>query len=153
YGLVAHTHELPERVDWLLYSTAQSIIIVLAVSVLVLAAFAPRMPHWRFIPVSYRTPRRLFGLVLALAIVYGATTLLYVVTRTVHAPFALTLAVALPSSLLLAGIIAAILLTPLEGQHPERSPSPRLLAILRVPVWIAVIAIVVSAAAGYLALA
>ena len=38
YGLVADTHELPERVDWLLYSTAQSIIIVLAVSILVISA-------------------------------------------------------------------------------------------------------------------
>src|SRR5262245_53126513 len=47
YGLVAQTQELPDRLDWLLYSTAQSIIIVLGVSVLVIAAFAPRMPHWR----------------------------------------------------------------------------------------------------------
>jgi small-conductance mechanosensitive channel len=153
YGLVAQTHELPERVDWLLYSTAQSIITVLAVSVLVIAAFAPRVAHWRLIPVSDRTARRICGLVLALAVVYGVATLLYVVTRIVQAPFALTVAVALPSSLLLAGIIAAILLTPLEGQHQDRTPSPRLLAILRVPVWIGVIAIVISALAGYLALA
>jgi potassium efflux system protein len=153
YGLVAQTHQLPERVDWLLYSTAQSIIIVLAVSVLAIIAFAPRVPHWRLIPVSDRTARRICGLVLALAIVYGATTLLYVITRVVQAPFALTIAVALPSSLLLAGIIAAILLTPLEGQHQDRTLSPRVLAVLRAPAWIAVIAIVISALAGYLALA
>ena len=73
YGLVAETHQLPDRVDWLLYSTAQSIIIVLAVSVLVISAFAPRMPHWRLIPVSDRTARRICGLLLALAIVYGVT--------------------------------------------------------------------------------
>jgi small-conductance mechanosensitive channel len=153
YGLVAQTHQLPERVDWLLYSTAQSIIIVLAVSVLAIIAFVPRAPHWRLIPVSDRTARRICGLVLALAIVYGATTLLYVITRVVQAPFALTIAVALPSSLLLAGIIAAILLTPLEGQHQDQTLSPRVLAVLRAPVWIAVIAIVISALAGYLALA
>ena len=100
YGLVAETHQLPERVDWLLYSTAQSIIIVLAVSVLVISAFAPRVPHWRLIPVSDRTARRICGLLLALAIVYGVTTLLYMVTRVAQAPFALTVAVALPSSLL-----------------------------------------------------
>ena len=34
YERIAQTYELPERVDWLLYSTAQSIIIILAVSVL-----------------------------------------------------------------------------------------------------------------------
>ena len=153
YGLVAQTHQLPDRVDWLLYSTAQSIIIILAVSVLATTVFAPRMPPWRLIPVSDRTARRICGLVLALAIVYGVTTLLYVVTRVVQAPFALTVAVALPSSLLLAGIITAILLTPLDGQHQDGTPSPRILAILRIPVWIAVIAIVISTLAGYLALA
>ena len=89
------------------------------------------MPHWRLIPVSDRAARRICGLVLALAIVYGVTTLLYVVTRVVQAPFALTVAVALPSSLLLAGIITAILLTPLgAGQHQDGTPSPRILAIL-----------------------
>src|SRR5262245_21387263 len=153
YGLVAHTQELPDRLDRILYSTAQSIIIVLAVSVLVIAAFAPRVPHWRLIPVTDRMARRICGLVLALAVVYGVTTLLYVITRAVQAPFALTIAVALPSCLLVAGIIAAILLTPWEGQHQDRTLSPRLLAVLRVAVWIAVIAIVVSALAGYLALA
>ena len=153
YGLVAQTHQLPERVDWLLYSTAQSIIIILAVSLLAITVFAPRMPHWRLIPVSDRAARRICGLVLALAIVYGVTTLLYVVTRVVQAPFALTVAVALPSSLLMAGIITATLLTPLDGQHQDGTPSPRLLAILRIPVWIAVIAIVISTLAGYLALA
>ena len=153
YGLVAQTHQLPDRVDWLFYSTAQSIIIILAVSVLAITVLAPRMPHWRLIPVSDRAARRICGLVLALAIVYGVTTLLYVVTRVVQAPFALTVAVALPSSLLLAGIITAILLTPLGGQHQDGTPSPRILAILRIPVWIAVIAIVISTLAGYLALA
>lgn len=153
YGLVADTHQLPKRVDWLLYSTAQSIITVLAVSVLVISVFAPRVPHWRLIPVSDRTARRICGLLIALAIAYGATTLLYMVTRVVQAPFALTIAVALPSSLLVAGIIVAILLTPLEGQHQDRSLSPRLLAVLRVPLWIAVVAIIISAFAGYLALA
>ena len=42
YGLVAQTHQLPDRVDWLLYSTAQSIIIVLAVSVLVITVRSHR---------------------------------------------------------------------------------------------------------------
>ncbi len=153
YWLVADMHELPKRVDWLLYATAQSIITVLAVSVLVISAFAPRVPRWRLIPVSDRTARRICGLLLALAVVYGVTTLLYMVTRVVQAPFALTVAVALPSSLLVAGITIAILVTPLEGQQQDRTLSPRLLGVLRLPVWIAVIAIVMSALAGYLALA
>ncbi len=153
YALVADTHDLPERVDWILYSTAQSTIIVLAVSILVISAFAPRKPHWRLIPVSDRTARRMCGLLLALAGVYGVSTLLYMVTRVAQAPFALTIAIALLSCLLVAGIIAAILLTPLEAKHQDRTLSPRLLAVLRVPIWMAVVAIVTSALAGYLALA
>jgi potassium-dependent mechanosensitive channel len=70
----------------------------------------------------------------------------------VQAPFSLTVAVAFPSSLLLAAIIVAILLTPLDGQHQERMPSMRWLTALRVPIWITVAAIVVCALGGYLAL-
>ena len=89
---------------------------------------------------------------LALTLVYGAATLIYVATRLVQAPFALTVAVAFPSSLLLAAIVVAILLTPLDGQHRGGMPSLRWLTALRIPIWLTVAAIVVSALAGYLAL-
>ena len=104
------------------------------------------------IPASDRAAARICGLVLGLAIVYGTTTLIYVVTRVVQAPFALTVAVAFPSSLILAGIVVAILLTPLDGQHRDGMPSLRWLTALRIPIWVTVAAIVVSALTGYLAL-
>src|SRR5215468_8441133 len=103
-------------------------------------------------PASDRAAARICGLVLTLAIAYGVTTLIYVVTRIVQAPFALTVAVAFPSSLLLAAIIVAILLTPLDGQHQERMPSLRWLTALRIPIWVTVAAIVACALGGYLAL-
>src|SRR5215831_14727720 len=152
YGMIAETHALPERVDWIFYSTAQSIIIIFAVNALVTTVFAPWSSQWRLIPASDRAAARICGLILTLAIAYGVTTLIYVVTRIVQAPFALTVAVAFPSSLLLAAIVVAILLTPLDGQHREGMPSLRWLGALRVPVWLTVAAIVVSALAGYLAL-
>jgi potassium efflux system protein len=150
YGMIADAP--PKRVDWMFYSTAQSIIIIVAVNALVTTVFAPGASAWRLILASDRAAARICGLVLGLAIVYGATTLLYVVTRLVQAPFALTVAVAFPSSLLLAGIVVAILLTPLDGQQREGMPSLRWLTALRIPVWVTVAAIVVSALAGYLAL-
>ena len=152
YGMIAETHALPERIDWIFYSTAQSIIIIFAVNALVTTVFAPWSSQWRLIPASDRAAARICGLVLTLAIAYGVTTLIYVVTRIVQAPFALTVAVAFPSSLLLAAIIVAILLTPLDGQHQERMPSLRWLTALRIPIWITVAAIVVCALGGYLAL-
>ena len=152
YGMIAEAHALPERVDWIFYSTAQSIIIIFAVNALVTTVFAPRSSQWRLMPASDRAAARICGLVLTLAIVYGVTTLIYVVTRLSQAPFALTVAVAFPSSLLLAGIVAAILLTPLDGQNWDKMPSLRWVASLRIPIWIAVAAIVVCALGGYLAL-
>jgi potassium efflux system protein len=152
YGMIAEAHALPERVDWIFYSTAQSIIIIFAINALVTTVFAPWSSQWRLIPASDRAAARICGLVLTLAIAYGVTTLIYVITRIVQAPFALTVAVAFPSSLLLAAIIVAILLTPLDGQHQERMPSLRWLTALRIPIWTTVAAIVVCALGGYLAL-
>jgi potassium efflux system protein len=152
YGMVAEVRELPERIDWIFYSTAQSIIIIFAVSALVITVFAPRSSQWRLMRASNRGATRICGLVLTLVIVYGVTTLIYIVTRAVQAPFALTVAVAFPSSLLLAGIVVAILLTPLDGQQRDKMPSLRWLTALRIPIWITVAAIVVSALGGYLAL-
>ena len=62
------------------------------------------------------------------------------------------MAVAFPSSLFLAGIVVAILLTPLNAQHPNGMPSLRWLTALRIPIWLTVAAIVVCALGGYLAL-
>ena len=152
YGMIAETHALPERVDWIFYSTAQSIIIIFAINALVTTVFAPWSSHWRLMPASDRAAARICGLVVTLAIVYGVTNLIYVISRLVQAPFALTVAVAFPSSLLLAGIVVAILLTPLDGRHSDKMPSLRWLTALRIPIWITVGAIVVSALAGYLAL-
>jgi potassium efflux system protein len=152
YTMVAEAHALPERVRWIFYSATQSTIIIFAVNALVMTVFAPSARNWRLIPASDRAAVRICGLVLTLAIVYGAATLIYAVTRIVQAPFALTVAVAFPSSLLLAGIVVAILLTPLHGEQRDGMPSLRWLTALRIPAWITVTAIVVSALAGYLAL-
>jgi potassium-dependent mechanosensitive channel len=152
YGMIAEAQTLPERVDWIFYSTAQSIITIFAVSALATTVFAPWSSRWRLMPASNRAAARICGLVLTLAVVYGVTTLIYVITRLAQAPFALTVAVAFPSSLLLAGIVVAILLTPLDEQQPDGMPSLRWLISLRIPVWVTVVAIVVCALGGYLAL-
>jgi potassium-dependent mechanosensitive channel len=68
YGMIAEAHALPERVDWIFYSTAQSIIIIFAVNALVTTVFAPRLSQWRLIPASDRAAARICGLVLTLAI-------------------------------------------------------------------------------------
>jgi potassium-dependent mechanosensitive channel len=152
YCMIASAQTLPERADWLFYLTAQSIIIVFTVAALVTAAFAPGAPRWRLIAASDAHARRICELVVLLAVVYGLTSLLYGVTRLAQAPFALTIAVALPSSLIVAGLIVALL----RATRPAAlgaAPSARLLHAIRLIVWAIVVAIVVCALTGYLPLA
>src|SRR6516164_5560649 len=151
YAMVSSIEALPERVDWLFYLTAQSIVIVFTVGALASVVFAPGAARWRLVPISDAAAARLCGLVILLALVYSLTTLLYVITRLVQAPFALTIAVALPSSLLLAGLVVALLRTPIE-RGSDTAP-PKLLKPIRIAVWAIVGAIVVCALTGYLALA
>jgi small-conductance mechanosensitive channel len=128
------------------------VVIVFTVTALVTTTLAPRAPAWRLIPVSDAGAARLCGLIISLAFVYGLTTLLYAITRLLQTPFALTIAVALPSSLLLAGLVVAILRTPLGSENPA-APSMRLFRAARAVVWTIVAAIVACALAGYLPLA
>jgi potassium-dependent mechanosensitive channel len=152
YNAAAQPQPLPEPVDWLFYAATRSIILVVAVNALMTTIFAPAAPMWRLLPTSDRTAARICRLVLALAIVYGVTTLIYTVTRIAHAPFALTIAVTLPASLLAAGLIIAILRTPFDAQHDGEGPSFRWIKALSLPIWAIAVAIVVTSLTGYLAL-
>jgi small-conductance mechanosensitive channel len=151
YAMIASTQDLPQRVDWLFYSVAQSIVIVVTVGALASAVFAPKAPQWRLVATSDAGAMRLCSLVILLASIYSATTLLYLTTRLIQAPFALTIAVALPSSLLLAGLVVALLQTPLSGTMDAASPG--LFKAIRMVAWAIVGAIVVCAITGYLPLA
>src|SRR5215471_6893139 len=151
YGMLANTQDLPEPVDWLFYSVAQSIVTVVAVGALASAVFAPRAPQWRLVATSDAGAVRLCGLVILLAFIYSLTAVLYLITRLVQAPFALTIAVALPSSLLIASLVVALLRTPFAATK-ETAP-PRVFKLIRMVVWAIAGAIVVCAVAGYLPLA
>ncbi|HXW29895.1 MAG TPA: mechanosensitive ion channel domain-containing protein [Xanthobacteraceae bacterium] len=152
YNAFAQPQPLPEPIDWLFYAAIRSIILVVAVNALMTTIFAPAAPMWRLLPASDRTAARICRLMLALAIVYGLTTLIFTVARVAHAPFALTIAVTLPASLLAAGLIIAILRTPLDARHEGELPSLRWIKALSVPIWVIAIAIVVTSLTGYLAL-
>jgi potassium efflux system protein len=152
YAVVAASQPLPERLDWLFYLATQSIVIVFTVGALANTVFAPSAPRWRLVPASDSAAARMCGLITVLALVYSLTTLLYITTRLVQAPFALTIAIALPSNLLLAGLVVAILRTPLEDEQITQS-ARRWLQAIRMPVWAVVAAIVACTLAGYLSLA
>jgi len=150
YATLAATQGLPEAVDWLFYVAAQSLVIVLAVNALVTTAFAPGSARWRLIPASDHAAGRLCGLIILLAVVYGLSSLAYVATVQVQAPFALTMVIAFSSSLLTCAIVVAILLTPLGGESQDGLPQLRRPKSLRAPIWSAMAAIVVSTLVGYI---
>ena len=152
YAMIVSAQALPERIDWLFYLTAQSVVIVFTVAALVTAAYAPGASQWRLITASDEDARRICDLVIVLACIYSLTSLLYGVTRLVQAPFALTIAVALPSSLLVAGLVIALLRTTRAAANGA-APSARLFRAIRMVVWAIVAAIVVCALTGYLPLA
>ncbi len=151
YGMIANTQDLPEPVDWLFYSIAQSTVIVFTVGTLASAVFAPRAPQWRLIATSDARAVRLCSLVILLAFIYSLTTVLYLTTRLIQAPFALTIAIALPSSLLIAALVVALLRTPFGAT--KETAQPRLFKLIRMVVWAIVAAIFVCAMTGYLPLA
>lgn len=152
YAMIGAAQRLPDRVDWLFFFTAQAAVIVSIVAALVTTAFAPRAPQWRLIAVSDAGAARICGLVMALALIYSVTTLFYLITRLVQAPFALTIAVALPSNLLLAGLVVGLLRTPV-GDKNTAVGALRFLRATRALAGIIVAAIVTCALTGYLPLA
>src|SRR5579883_2677129 len=150
-GLIA-TEKLPDNLGWLLYAAARSIIILVVINALIRTVLSPAKHQWRLIPASDRAASSISALVFFLALVYSLTTFVYAATRIVQAPFSLTLALTLPANLLIALLAAAILKTPLRDGHVEGMPSLGWLKALRLPIWLAVAAIILAALSGYLAL-
>jgi potassium-dependent mechanosensitive channel len=143
---------LPDQIDRLFYSLCRSLTIIVVVHGLMTTVLAPGAPRWRLLPMSDWAASRISGLVLALVLLYGVTTFLYSAARNVQAPFALTLALALPSNLIVAGLVAAILKTPLKNGRVDGMPTLEWLGFLRAPMWLIIAGIVVTALSGYLAL-
>ena len=152
YASLAQAYNLPEALDWIFYSAAQSSIVVWSVYALIVTAFAPRAPQWRLIACSNRTAVELCCLVVLLALVYGVASVAYVATLQVKAPFSLTIVTTFSSSLLSAAIVVAILLTPLEARRMDGLLPLNWTRALRFLTWIIVAAIVVTALSGYLSL-
>ena len=152
YNAIDEFQPFPEKVGWLFYVAARSLFIIVVVNALMATVLSPREPHWRLIPAGDEAALRISHLVLALVVLYGLTTFVYSATRIVQAPFSLTLALTLPANLMVAGLVVAILKTPIQEKEMEGMPSLTWLRLLRLPMWGISLAIVASAFAGYLAL-
>jgi potassium-dependent mechanosensitive channel len=152
YNALGEVQAMPDTVGWLFYTGAYSIITIVVVNALISTVLSPGDHRWRLIPASNWAAVRISGLVLTLALVYGATTFLYAATRLMQSPFSLTLALVLPANLIVSLLVIAILKTPVQEQHLDGMPSILWLRALRIPIWLIVVTIIVTAISGYLAL-
>ena len=130
-------------------------LVFVSVSALLYAVLAPRAPQWRLIALANRPARRVARLLSAITAVYALDGALTEVTRAFFMPLAITVLQSFASSILFAGLLIGLLLTPFTpqslGEPQTRSRhEPRW---LKVPLWIIAIGIVVAALLGYVALA
>ena len=137
----------------LAYSLMRSLLIVTSVSALVTTALAPSRPHWRLVPMEDRAASRIRWLVVALGVVYSLTLFLSTVRYVSNAPFTLTVAQSFTSSIIMAGLVMAIMMT--KRNAPEAGGGKELawIARLRLPVWTISLVILVTALFGYISLA
>jgi potassium-dependent mechanosensitive channel len=152
FNAVDQADPFPDQIERLFYALGRSLTIIVVVHALMATVLSPSAPRWRLLPMSDWSASRISALVLALVLLYGVTTFLYSSARIVQAPFSLTLALALPSNLIVAALMAAILKTPLKNGRVDGMPTLEWLGFLRVPMWAVAIGIVVTALSGYLAL-
>ncbi len=152
FNAADQTEPFPDQVDKLFYDAARSLTIIVVVHALMITVLAPKASRWRLLPMSDWAASRISALVFALILIYGVTTFVYSATRIVQAPFSLTLALTLPSNLIVAALVAAILKMPLNNGRVEGMPTLNWLGFFRFPMWIVAAGIVVTALSGYLAL-
>ncbi len=140
-------------VSRLAYSAMRSILIVAAVSALATTTLAPRRPQWRLLPMPDAAANRIRWLVVALAVTYSLTLLLSSIRYVANAPFGLSIAQSCVSSLIIAGLVMAILRTPRDAQSAAQSTEFDWTGKLRAPLWAIAAIILVATLAGYIGLA
>ncbi len=152
YNAVDQAQPMPNDIGWLFYSGTRSIIVVVVVNALIAAALSPGDHRWRLIASSNAAAVRISGLMLTMALIYGVATFILTAAYLFKAPDSPKLALTLLPNTILALLAIAILETPLRREHAEGLPSTSWLRILRLPVWLIAIAVIATAAAGYLVL-
>lgn len=141
-------------VELIALAAMRSLLIVTAVCALIVTVLAPRRPHWRLLPIDNTAATRMRWLVVALAFVYSLTLLLDTIRYTSNAPFTVTVAQSLISSIVIAGLVIAILLTPRTKRPiPGDTPSFKWLSKLLWPLWAIAIIVMLTAITGYIGLA
>ncbi len=128
-------------------------LVFVAIAALLSAVLAPREPQWRLVPLADKQARRVTQLLSAITAVYALDGALTEAGRAFFVPLAVSVVQSFASSVVFAGLLAGLLLTPFTpqtGVAPASRLAPRW---LKIPLWLIAIAIVAAALLGYVALA
>jgi small-conductance mechanosensitive channel len=123
------------------------------IAALLSAVLAPREPQWRLVSLADTQARRVARLLSAITAVYAIDGAMTEAGRAFFVPLALSVVQSFASSVVFAGLLVGLLLTPFTpqvGGAPVSRLSPRW---LKVPLWMIAAAIVAAALLGYVALA
>ena len=136
-------------------ATMRALIIYAAVSALVCVILAPDEPHRRLVALTDRSAIRMAKFLKAMTAVYAADLALTSISRTLYVPLSMSVVQSLIASVAFAALFIGLLLTPFEpAGHPSERPYPRISPRwLKVPLWVAALAILAAAGLGYVALA
>jgi small-conductance mechanosensitive channel len=129
----------------------KAVFVYSAVSSLVKAVLAPHEPQWRLVSLADGPTRRIGRLLLAITAVYALDAALTDVNRAFLVPLTVSVVQSFAASLAFAALLVGILLTPFAPPAGTASVhSPRW---LKLPLWLAVLAILALGLLGYVALA
>ncbi len=152
YSTVDNVQAFPDDISRLFYSAARSIIVIVVVNALVSTALSPTDRRWRLIPASNAAAVRISSLMLTVALIYGAASFMQTAAYLFKTSGSPRLALIVLPNAAVALLFAAILQTPLREERTEGMASSSWLRVLRLPVWLMVIAILATGAAGYISL-
>ena len=141
----------------------KGILVYTVSSGLLKVVLAPRHPAWRLIPVSDATAFRLVFFLEAFVAVYVLDSILIDFGRAVYVPLTLTIIQSFLVSVLFAGLLVALLVTPFAAQiGPDRPvngheyvPKPVTFlspAWIKLPLWLVAASILITSLLGYVAL-
>ena len=127
-------------------------------------ALAPRHPEWRLIPVADETASFILLVVRAILAIYIVDTVLVEFSRAIYVPLSVTVAIGFMTTLVTAGLLAWLALTPFVAQtgplravnhldRVEADAGKRLAPLwIKLPLLALALIIAVSSTIGYVAL-
>ena len=132
----------------------RSVLIFVGVSALVTAVFAPGQPERRLVLLSTPSARRISQLLKTLALIYSIDLFLSAFAQVLYFPLSLSVVQSLATSLAFAFVLIGLLLTPFESSEMSGlKPASRHRPIwLKLPLWVAAVAIIGCCLVGYVAL-